>query len=132
MIIDSSAVLAIAFQEPEAERFATAIAEAPERAISAVNWLEVMMVVESRNGEESADDVLLILEQLGVETLAFDADQAYEAREAWRRFGKGRHPAALNLGDCCAYAAATIKGRPLLFKGGDFEQTDVARAQWQP
>jgi ribonuclease VapC len=130
MIIDSSAVLAIAFQEPEAERFATAIAEAPERAISAVNWLEVMMVVESRNGEESADDVLLILEQLGVETLAFDAGQAYEAREAWRRFGKGRHPAGLNLGDCCAYAAANIKGRPLLFKGRDFEQTDVAQAHW--
>ncbi len=125
MIIDSSAILAIAFQEPEAERFATAIAEAPERAISAVNWLEVMMVVEARNGEESADDVLLILEQLGVETLPFTAEQAHEAREGWRRFRKGRHPAALNLGDCCAYAASIVTARPLLFKGKDFPQTGV-------
>ncbi len=130
MIVDSSAVLAIAFNEPEAERFATAIAQRPERSIAAVNWLEVMMVVESRHGEESADDVLLILEQLGVETLAFDAEQAYEAREAWRRFGKGRHAAGLNLGDCAAYAAAVVTGRPLLFKGNDFTQTDVVRAEW--
>lgn len=129
MIIDSSAVLAIAFNEPEAEQFVSAIAESPERSISAVNWLEVMMVVESRHGEESADDVLLILQQLGVEMLAFDADQAYEAREAWRRFGKGRHPAGLNLGDCAAYAASVVTGRPLLFKGDDFSQTDLVRAE---
>jgi ribonuclease VapC len=130
MIVDSSAILAIAFQEPEAERFAVAIAESPDRAVPAVNWLEVMMVVEARHGAESADDVLLILEQLGVETLTFDSEQAYEAREAWRRFGKGRHPAALNLGDCAAYAAATVTGRPLLFKGNDFTKTDVAAARW--
>ncbi len=128
MIVDSSAVLAIAFQEPEAERFATAIAEAPERAMSAVNWLEVMMVVESRYGEESADDVLLILEQLGVEILPFDAEQANEARAAWQRFGKGRHPAGLDLGDCAAYAASVVTGRPLLFKGDDFLKAGVASA----
>jgi ribonuclease VapC len=130
MIVDSSAVLAIAFNETEAERFATAIARSPDRSISAVNWLEVMMVVESRHGEESADDVLLILEQLGLETLAFDGEQAYEAREAWRRFGKGRHSAGLNLGDCAAYAASSVTGRPLLFKGNDFAQTDVVAAAW--
>lgn len=126
MIVDSSAVLAIAFQEPEAERFATAIAEAPERAMSAVNWMEVMMVVESRYGEESADDVLLILEQLGVEILPFDAEQANEARAAWRRFGSGHHPAGLNLGDCAAYAASVVTGRPLLFKGDNFLKAGVA------
>lgn len=130
MIVDSSAVLAIAFQEPEAERFATAIAEAPERAITAVNWLEVMMVVESRHGEESADDILLILEQLGVQTLPFDAEQASEARAAWRRFGKGRHSAGLNLGDCAAYAASVVTGRPLLFKSDDFPRTGVTPASW--
>lgn len=128
MIVDSSVVLAIAFQEPEAERFATAIAEAPERAMSAVNWMEVMMMVESRYGEESADDVLLILEQLGVEILPFDAEQANEARAAWRRFGKGHHPAGLNLGDCAAYAASVVTGRPLLFKGDDFLKAGVASA----
>lgn len=128
MIVDSSAVLAIAFQQPEAERFATAIAEAPEPAMSAVNWLEVMMVVESRHGEESADDVLLILEQLGVEILPFDAEQANEARAAWQRFGRGRHPAGLNLGGCAAYAASVVTGRPLLFKGDEFPRTGVASA----
>ena len=128
MIVDASAVLSIAFQEPEAERFAIAIAEAPERAMSAVNWLEVMLVVESRHGEESADDVLLILEQLGVQTLPFDAEQAHEARAAWRKYGKGRHPAGLNMGDCAAYAASVVTGRPLLFKGDDFARTDVAPA----
>jgi ribonuclease VapC len=130
MIVDSSAVLAIAFNEPEAERFAKAIAESPERSISAVNWLEVMMVVESRHGEESADDVLLILQQLGVETLAMDAEQAFEAREAWRQFGKGRHAAGLNMGDCAAYAASVVTGRPLLFKGQDFPKTGIAAAPW--
>jgi len=91
VIIDSSAVLTIAFQEPEAERFAMAIAEAPERAISAVNWLEVMMVVESRNGEESADDVLLILEQLGWRTLNLMLTRPTK-QEAWRRLAKAAPP----------------------------------------
>jgi len=130
MIVDSSAILAIAFQEPEASRLASAIVQAPERHISSVNWLETMMVIESRAGIQAADDVLLILGQLGVEALPFDAAQMHEAHEAWRRYGKGRHPAALNLGDCCAYAASKLEGRPLLFKGNDFEKTDVEKASW--
>jgi ribonuclease VapC len=130
MIVDASAILAIAFQEPEAARFAAAIIDAPERHISSVNWLETMMVVESRAGALAADDTLLILGQLAVKTLPFDAAQMHEAHEAWRTYGKGRHPAALNLGDCCAYAASRIEGLPLLFKGNDFEKTDVEKAPW--
>jgi len=130
MIVDSSAILAIALQEPEAGRFASAIVRAPERHMSSVNWLETMMVIEGRAGALAADDALLILGQLAVETLPFDAAHMHEAHEAWRRFGKGRHPAALNLGDCCAYAASKIEGRPLLFKGSDFEKTDVEKASW--
>lgn len=130
MIVDSSAILAIAFQEPEAVRLAAAIASAPEQRISSVNWLETMMVVESRAGALAADDALLILGQLAVETLPFDAAHMHEAHEAWRRYGKGRHPAALNLGDCCAYAASRIEGQPLLFKGNDFGKTDVEKASW--
>ena len=130
MIVDSSAILAIAFQEPEAARFAAAILNATERRISSVNWLETMMVVESRAGALAADDALLILGQLAVETLPFDDAQMHEALEAWRNYGKGRHPAALNLGDCCAYAASRIEGLPLLFKGSDFEKTDVEKAPW--
>jgi ribonuclease VapC len=130
MIVDSSAIVAISLQEPEAERMAAAILQSPERHISAVNWLETMMVLESRAGVAASDGALLILSQLAVGTLPFDQIQMQEAHEAWRRFGKGRHAAGLNMGDCCAYAAAKIEGRPLLFKGGDFEKTDVAKAQW--
>jgi ribonuclease VapC len=98
--------------------------------MSSVNWLETMMVIEGRAGVLATDDALLILGQLAIGTLAFDAAHMHEAQEAWRRFGKGRHPAALNLGDCCAYAASKIEGRPLLFKGPDFEKTDVEKAAW--
>ena len=130
MIIDSSAILAIVFDEPEAVRMANAIAAASSRRMSAVNWLETLMVAEGRHGPESADDALLILREFEVEALAFDRDQMIEARSAWKRFGKGRHPAALNLGDCCAYAAALTSKDELLYKGGDFSRTDIATASW--
>ena len=130
MVIDSSALLAIVFQEPEARRMAEAIARAPVRRMSAVNWLESLLVVEARHGVESADETLLILRDLEIQSVPFDLEQMQEARAAWQRFGKGRHPAALNLGDCCAYAAAITSGEPLLCKGEDFEKTDVGQAQW--
>ncbi|MEO8128492.1 MAG: type II toxin-antitoxin system VapC family toxin [Bryobacteraceae bacterium] len=130
MTIDSSAILAIVFQEPEAQRMAAAIASATARHMSAVNWLEVLLVAEGRFGAESADDALLILQDLQVEPVPFDREQMLEARSAWRRFGKGRHPAALNLGDCCAYAAAVIHEQPLLYKGDDFPKTDIPPAEW--
>ena len=130
MIVDSSAIVAIALQEPEAERMAAAILQSRERHISAVNWLETMMVLESRAGIAATDGALLILSQLSVGTLPFGEAHMQEAHEAWRRFGKGRHSASLNLGDCCAYAAAKIEDRPLLFKGVDFEKTDIARVRW--
>ena len=130
MIIDSSAIIAIVFEEPEAVRMAIAITGATRRRMSAVNWLETLMVVEGRHGVESADDALLILRELEVEALPFDRDQMVEARSAWQRFGKGRHPAALNLGDCCAYAAALTTGDELLYKGGDFSKTDIETAAW--
>ncbi len=98
--------------------------------MSAVNWLEVLMVVQGRYGAESADDALLILQDLEVDPVPFDREQMLEARAAWQRFGKGRHPAALNLEDCCAYAAAVTGDEPLLYKGEDFPKTDVLRAEW--
>ena len=129
-MIDSSAVLAIVFQEPEARRMATAIVGSRERYMSTVNWLETLMVAEGKYGEASGDEALLILEQLEIVPVPFDAKQMHEAREAWRKFGKGRHPAALNMGDCCAYAAALEKGQPLLFKGEDFSKTDLEATPW--
>ena len=130
MVIDTSAFLTIMFQEPEAERIATAIVSSPQRSMSAVNWLEALMVVESRLGATSADEAILILEQLNVDSIPFDKEQMHEARSAWRRFGKGRHPAGLNMGDCCAYAAAALADQPLLFKGNDFANTDIQAAEW--
>lgn len=130
MVIDSSAILAIVFQEPKARQMAEAIVRAPVRRMSAVNWLESLLVVEARHGAESADETLLILRDLEIQALPFDLDQMHEARAAWRRFGKGRHPAGLNLGDCCAYAAAITSGEPLLYKGDDFQKTDVNAAEW--
>lgn len=130
MVIDSSAIIAIAFDEPEAARMATAISNAPVRQMSALNWLETLMVVEAKYGRTSADETLLILRELNVESLPFNAAQMVEARSAWQRFGKGRHPAALNMGDCCAYALASLTNQELLFKGGDFSKTDVQCAAW--
>ena len=130
MVIDSSALLAIAFQEHEALRMARAISDAPVRRISAVNWLEALAVAESRHDADSSDAVQLLMRELDIEAMAFDLEQMNEARRAWRRFGKGRHPAGVNLEDCCAYAAAVTIGEPLLFKGDDFTRTDVAVAEW--
>jgi ribonuclease VapC len=130
VIIDSSAILAIALEEPEAARIAASIAGSPVRRMSAVNWLEALMVIESRHGVESADELLLMLRELEVESLPLDSEQVSLARSAWRRYGKGRHPAALNLGDCCAYAASAVSGEPLLYKGRDFSLTDVASVPW--
>jgi ribonuclease VapC len=128
MVLDSSAVLAILQGEPEAGAFALSIERAERVLISAVSVLEVGIVIESRRGAEGAGDLDAFLREGLVEVAAFDADQTALARQAFRRYGKGRHPAALNFGDCAAYALAKVSGEPLLFKGNDFSHTDVARA----
>ena len=130
MIVDSSALLAVVWNEPEAERLARALQAAPMRRIGVVNWFESMMVAEGRSGAASARALLLTLADLDIQPLAFDQGQMLAAYGAWQRFGKGRHPARLNLGDCCAYAAAVVSGEPLLFKGDDFSRTDVPAAVW--
>ena len=128
MIVDSSAVLAILFEEPDAERFEDAIADAWPRRMSAVALLEATMVLEGRGGVGAGDDLDAFLRRTRVELMPVTAEQADFARRAWRRFGKGNHPAALNFGDCFAYALAAVTGEPLLFKGGDFALTDIAAA----
>ena len=128
MIIDSSAILAILFEEADAERFKEAIADAWPRRMSVVALLEATMVVEGRGGAEAGNDLDAFLERTRVELVPVTAEQAAAARGAWRRFGKGNHPAALNFGDCFAYALATVSGEPLLFKGEDFALTDIEAA----
>jgi len=88
------------------------------------------MVVEGRLGVDSADNALLILQELKIDAIPFDREHMLEARGAWQRFGKGRHGAALNLGDCCAYAAAAISNEPLLCKGNDFARADLPLVKW--
>ncbi len=125
MVIDTSAVLAILQLEPEAESFAQRIDTADVRRISTVSILEAGIIVEARKGRVGAQELDAFLQQGGFVIEPFDAEQAEVARDAYRRFGKGRHEAALNLGDCASYALAKTFGEPLLFKGTDFPRTDV-------
>ena len=128
MVLDSSAVLAILQNEPEASAFALCIERSERVLLSAVSVLEAGIVIEARRGVEGAADLDALLRAGLIEVAAFDTDQSALAREAFRRYGKGRHPAALNFGDCAAYALTKISGEPLLFKGSDFSQTDVVPA----
>ena len=128
MVIDTSAIVAIALNEPEASAFELRIADDPVRLISAATILEAAMVIETRLGEAGSSELDLWLYKASVEVVAVDANSADCARRAWRRFGKGRHPAGLNFGDCFAYALATLSQEPLLFKGDDFAKTDIQAA----
>jgi ribonuclease VapC len=126
MVLDSSAVLAVLFDEPERRTFTLSIERDPGRLMSAANVLESAMVVETRRGELAGRELDLLLHRADVLLVPVDADQVEFARSACRRFGKGRHPAWLSFGDCFAYALASASGEPLLFKGEDFARTDVA------
>ena len=130
MIIDTSALVAILDQEPEAERIARTLAATTERVLSAANLVEVGIVMQARRGDDGARDVDLLLAKLRVEIVPFTARQAEIARKAFRRYGRGRHDAKFNFGDCFAYALAKDASAPLLFKGDDFGQTDVMVAPY--
>lgn len=128
MVIDSSAVLAIFADEPEAESFERALSVDPVRLMSAANVLEAAIVIEARWGDAGGIHYDLWLQKAAIETIPVERSHVEAARRAWRRFGKGRHPAGLNFGDCFAYALAAMTGEPLLYKGDDFSRTDLARA----
>ncbi|KAA9382425.1 type II toxin-antitoxin system VapC family toxin [Neorhizobium galegae] len=128
MVIDTSAIVAIALNEPDAAALEQRIADDPVRMISAATMLEAAMVIEARLGEAGGSELDLWLHKVGVEIVAVEAEHADQARRAWRRYGKGRHPAALNYGDCFSYALAALIGEPLLYKGNDFSQTDIRAA----
>lgn len=126
MVVDSSALVAIVLGEPDAERYIEALkSSAGVPLLSAANAIEAAIVVEARQGTDASRDLSLLIEAAGVAIEPLTADQVPLAVDAWRRFGKGRHPAGLNLGDCFAYALARSQGTPLLFKGEDFNQTDI-------
>lgn len=129
MVIDTSGLTAVVFGEPDAEMFLSVmLANAGDLQMSAGTAVEVGIVVEARHGPEATKDLEILVDRLGIAIVPVDRVQAESAVAAWRRFGKGRHPANLNLGDCFSYALAKLTAAPLLFKGADFAQTDIASA----
>lgn len=127
MVLDTSALLAILLSERQRRAFVDAIDADPVRLMSTASFVECSIVVSSRRGPEGLRDLDQLVSRTGIQLEAVDAEQGYIARDAWQRFGKGRHAAALNFGDCFAYALAFVTGEPLLFLGQDFSLTDVAR-----
>ena len=125
MVIDTSALLAILQNEPERRAFNAAIEAADTRSLSAASFVETSILVESRYGAEGMRDLDLFIAKAQIELVAVDAEQAHLARQAFRLFGKGRHPAGLNFGDCFSYALARFLADALLYKGSDFARCDV-------
>jgi len=130
MVSDTSAIIAILTGEPEADVLTRVIAESPDVLMSSFSVLETRIVLEARKGEAGGRELDLFLQRARVRVVPLDSEQARIAREAWRRFGKGRHQAGLNIGDCCAYALAKSTGAPLLFKGHEFSKTDILVAAY--
>ncbi len=128
MIIDTSAVLAILYREPERTQYLQKLAQQWPHRMSVANVLEATMVVEARGGSSAGHELDAFLESAEIEAVPVTREQVEAARQAWRRFGKGNHSAGLNFGDCFSYALAITSGEPLLFKGNDFAQTDVESA----
>jgi ribonuclease VapC len=125
MVIDASAVLAILLGERDAGEFAQAIEKAEQRRMSAINYLEVALIIDNRGDALAQREFDLFVRRAGIQIESVTFEQAQIARTAYRDFGKGRHPAGLNLGDCLAYALAKVVDEPLLFKGLDFSHTDI-------
>jgi ribonuclease VapC len=126
MVIDTSALVAIFLCEPERQRFLGDIIAAETRLVSAAAVLETGIILEARRGEAAGREFDLFAVRANLQVVPVDPEQADLARSAWRKYGKGRHPAALNSGDCFSYALAKATGEPLLAKGTDFASTDIA------
>lgn len=128
MVVDTSALLAILRDEPERRGFNEAIETADGCRMSTATFVEASIVVDARYGAEGLRAFDRLIEIAGVEIVPVDLPQARAARDAWQRFGKGRHVAGLNYGDCFSYALAAVLREPLLFKGDDFARTDIRPA----
>ncbi len=127
--VDTSALVAIVLGEPDAERYASVLTHnAGDVDVSTATLVETSIVLVAKQGDAAADDLSRLLEITGAETVPVDVTHQRAAVAAWKRFGNGRHPAALNLGDCFSYALAKTSGAALLYKGDDFSQTDIPAA----
>jgi ribonuclease VapC len=130
MVLDTSAVLAVLQDEPEREALIAAIDAAPRRLMSVASYVEAAIVLEARFGPDAVRDLDLFVAKAAIELVPVDAEQGMVARDAYRRFGKGRHPAGLNFGDCFSYALAWTLDEALLYKGTDFAACDIDRHAW--
>jgi ribonuclease VapC len=128
LILDTSAILSIFFREPERDELLTKIGEAAIVGVGAPTLAETAILLAARVGEQGPRQLGRLVERAAIVVVAFEAVHWQVAAEAWARYGKGRHPAGLNLGDCLAYATAVVAGQPLLWKGDDFSKTDIAAA----
>ena len=127
MVLDTSALLALLLNEPEADAFRVAVEEDVTRLVSAATLLEAALVIEARKGEAGGRELDLLVHKAEIHVVPVDGEHVAEARRAYRRYGKGRHAAGLNYGDVFAYALARTTGEPLLFKGDALARTDVRR-----
>jgi len=125
MVIDTSVIVAILFDEPERNRFTQLFEDAETLLVSAVSRVEAAFVVEGRKGNAGRERLDRFFRLTDPEIVAVTPEQAEIAVDAFGRFGRGRHPAALNIGDCFSYALAKATGEKLLFKGNDFDRTDI-------
>jgi len=128
MVVDNSVLIAILHGEPEASAFRNAIKAAPSGLLSASTRVEANIVALGRRDDAGLEEMQALIENLKLDVVPLSNAQAQLAIDAFRRYGKGRHPAGLNFGDCFSYALAKATGEPLLFKGDDFSQTDIKRA----
>ncbi|HEY5086074.1 MAG TPA: type II toxin-antitoxin system VapC family toxin [Gemmatimonadaceae bacterium] len=125
MILDTSAILALLWSEPESSRLLAAIEADLDRRMSAASVVESGIVVQARHGDAGERELDVLLNRMAIEVVPVTEEQAELARSAFRRYGKGRHAAGLNYGDCFSYALAMVADEPLLFTGDDFARTDV-------
>ena len=128
MVIDTSALMAILLEEADASVYVSAILSDRRRLLSAASFLEASIVLLRRRSPDGTVLLDTLVRRLRLTVVPVDREQAALGREAFRRYGRGAHPAALNFGDCFSYALAKVSGEPLLFKGNDFSQTDIPRA----
>ncbi|RIQ33701.1 type II toxin-antitoxin system VapC family toxin [Jiangella rhizosphaerae] len=126
LVVDTSALIAVTFGEADAHRYSRLLGDhRGDVAVSAATLVEAKIVAAGQRGDAAVENLAALVDAVAIEVTPVDAEQAALAYAAWRRFGKGRHPAGLNFGDCFSYALAKQLGVPLLFKGEDFPQTDI-------
>jgi ribonuclease VapC len=128
IVVDTSAIIAVLYRETEFDRFVRLITDAETCFVSAISYFEASMVLIGRGTPEATTELDAFLGRVATEFVPFDCELAKRARDAFIRFGRGRHPARLNFGDCVSYALAQTRGLPLLYKGEDFARTDATSA----